>query len=307
MRLLDRWPEMDPAQGCNYVDIRNAARWFYEEKDKDTWSIYNDFPNVATPWPTAWFEYDYPRRMLIEGKMTKVPTAGYEWVGTFVYGQEVPDNLEKETIRYDLGLAWLNDIFGYNESQAMFDEAKRAKALAAVADENECRWLVLYSVSVASKRRLDRMGFYLLYLDKYGMAIEDTTLAITQDPSMPPGVVESLLYPVWFAMSLLHCKNVDYKNAPVSKQAQKRRRKQGRGEVRYKTLVIDPMRKQSGGEGTGAGTRKAMHICRGHFKDFRDGPGLFGRHNDIYWWDQQLRGKKSRGEVRKAYSVKEGE
>ncbi len=47
------------------------------------------------------------------------------------------------------------------------------------------------------------------------------------------------------------------------------------------------MRKQlaeAGAEGTG-GLKRALHIMRGHFKDYREGRGLFGKVHGMWWWD----------------------
>ena len=50
-------------------------------------------------------------------------------------------------------------------------------------------------------------------------------------------------------------------------------------------------------------TGRRLHLARGHFKDFRNGPGLFGKYKGIYWWDQQMRGSGDLGEVKKGYNV----
>ena len=46
-----------------------------------------------------------------------------------------------------------------------------------------------------------------------------------------------------------------------------------------------------------------MHICRGHFKDFREGTGLFGKLKGMYWWNQQLRGAPEFGVCDKDYQI----
>ena len=37
-----------------------------------------------------------------------------------------------------------------------------------------------------------------------------------------------------------------------------------------------------------AGLKRALHICRGHFKDYREGRGLFAKTHGIWWWDFRL-------------------
>ena len=46
-----------------------------------------------------------------------------------------------------------------------------------------------------------------------------------------------------------------------------------------------------------------LHICRGHFKDYRES-GLFGKVKGIFWWDQYVRGDLENGAVVKDYNVK---
>jgi hypothetical protein len=52
------------------------------------------------------------------------------------------------------------------------------------------------------------------------------------------------------------------------------------------------------------GIAKALHICRGHFKDYRNSAGLFGKYKGLYWWDMHTRGTEKAGVVIKDYRVK---
>lgn len=58
---------------------------------------------------------------------------------------------------------------------------------------------------------------------------------------------------------------------------------------------------EGGAESTGI--KRALHIARGHFSDYREGRGLFGKHHGIYWWDPQLRGSVSEGYAPKDYII----
>jgi len=71
------------------------------------------------------------------------------------------------------------------------------------------------------------------------------------------------------------------------------------------TLTIDPIKKiiQSKCNGQSNLTPKSLHICRGHFKDFSHGKGLFGQHKGIYWWPMQTRGNEKYGKIIKDYKV----
>ena len=55
----------------------------------------------------------------------------------------------------------------------------------------------------------------------------------------------------------------------------------------------------------GVGAKKALHICRGHVKDFRRSEkGLFGKYRDLYWWESHVRGTAKAGMVYSDYEVK---
>lgn len=73
----------------------------------------------------------------------------------------------------------------------------------------------------------------------------------------------------------------------------------------YRVLNIEPMKAVMSTEGCleSDGPKVALHLCRGHFKDFRNGPGLFGKHKGIFWWEGSVRGSLSKGRVDKDYSV----
>lgn len=110
-----------------------------------------------------------------------------------------------------------------------------------------------------------------------------------------------------FVLSLMHCRNVTRREVVPPRALSKRNaERRGRPLVRYYTLDIEPMRKVLRTEGRmdEVGLKRALHICRGHFKDYRDSGGLFGRHKGLYWWDANVRGSVEGGVVAKDYSVK---
>jgi hypothetical protein len=61
------------------------------------------------------------------------------------------------------------------------------------------------------------------------------------------------------------------------------------------------LREAAGADGS---LKHALHICRGHFKDYREGSGLFDKFRGMYWWDMHTRGSSKLGEIRKDYDVK---
>ncbi len=111
--------------------------------------------------------------------------------------------------------------------------------------------------------------------------------------------------PALLAMCLMHCKNVNVKdNAQPDPLSKKHLAKTGSPLVRFKTLEIEPMTKALRSAGAVSnGLAKSLHLCRGHFKDYRQ-HGLFGKLKGLYWWDQHIRGTIEAGITVKDYAVK---
>jgi hypothetical protein len=114
-----------------------------------------------------------------------------------------------------------------------------------------------------------------------------------------------LLKPFLLATSFLHCKNVSLiENSPPEKINYNHRIEYGRDLIKYKTLQIEPLKKILHHEGgvSRHGLAKALHICRGHFKDYRE-HGLFGKYQGMFWWENYIRGSRERGIVIKDYQI----
>jgi hypothetical protein len=113
------------------------------------------------------------------------------------------------------------------------------------------------------------------------------------------------IFPACLTLSFFHCTNVSVREeAPPARLSKAHERRHGRPLLRYKTLDIHPMQRVLRQEGGSArvGLPRALHICRGHFKQFRQ-KGLFGKHFGLYWWEMHLRGQRSAGLVSKDYAV----
>lgn len=114
-----------------------------------------------------------------------------------------------------------------------------------------------------------------------------------------------LIIPVLLANAFSHCKNVrEEEVAPPEKLSRRYQRKHGVPLTRYRVLQIDPMREVLRREGRSSeiGTKKALHICRGHFKTYDEKP-LFNRLTGTYWFPEHVRGRASQGVVKKDYVV----
>jgi hypothetical protein len=115
-----------------------------------------------------------------------------------------------------------------------------------------------------------------------------------------------LMFPVLLSISFMHCKNVEIRPVvPPEKLSRKHHKVYGHELVRYHVLDVQPIRRilDRYRKGTRDDLRRALHICRGHFKTFSPDAPLLGRHVGTYWWEPQVRGSKERGTVLKDYRV----
>jgi len=96
------------------------------------------------------------------------------------------------------------------------------------------------------------------------------------------------------ALNLMNCKNVTQREvSPPRQQVRHHLRKGLLPLFRYHTLVIRTKAHRDAGE-EGAGDPIALHWTRGHFKDYREGGGLFGQMHGLYWWSPFMAGKADR-------------
>lgn len=115
-----------------------------------------------------------------------------------------------------------------------------------------------------------------------------------------------ILHVCLMACSLLNCKNTDLIDEEVPEKVAKKRLKNGKPpRVIFKTLKVNPI--LAGRHYFAKDVREndpimPLHICRGHFKDFRK-KGLFGKYKGLYWWDSHVRGISSNGVVVKDYAI----
>lgn len=135
-----------------------------------------------------------------------------------------------------------------------------------------------------------------------------------EEPDGSPNIRRDLLMAaymssvIWVTISFMHCKKQTklIEHTPPEKVQRKRARRNKPPLTKYYTLDIEPLKEILRTEGRvhEVGLPKALHICRGHFKDYSQGKGLFGKYKGLYWWDSHIRGSEDAGAVVKDYAVK---
>jgi len=188
-----------------------------------------------------------------------------------------------------------------------------------VLDDDDVKWMISAVVlhDYPDHDCVQVVGKYLALCNESGQNIGDSVGvpgrimnhltkgegAITQ--ARAEALITLLAAYALLTISFMHCKNVNIRTVEQPKKLQAARIKDGRRPlITYRVLEIEPMKKilRTEGQVNKLGLKKALHICRGHFKDYRES-GLFGRNHGIYWWEQAVRGEAQHGIALKDYSV----
>ena len=243
----------------------------YSQKLKDEGVAVADLPSIRMPYNVMWFEYKS-------------------------FGREYQNEARK--------------IMGnYN---------KRIGVLFVENKESEERYtaLIFGFVEMEGSKGIGLTGWWEIQYTKMGDMIPGITCAKGEgerDILDAGGFIKNSL--TWFmiipfaAISFMHCKNVEILSKEVPSKLQEARKKRGkRPLVTIKVLEIKPVVRilKEEGEIDSKGLKYALHLCRGHFKDFSKGLGLFGKYKGLYWWEAQARGKISKGVVLKDYKLSPG-
>ena len=254
--------------------IDNVAEYLYAGTDQEYWALDKDFPNIAPPFPMFWCEYKMVRT--IHSK-TEGDTDVSKWlpqggrVGLLftavsredAQGQGIPDDAH--------WIYWCDMFTDYNKPKVTADGPQGATFLCVDAQGRAVSkpWMQTYCSEANAELMKHTMSWY---------------------------------NPVWLAISFLHCKNVQIIENAIDKPLAKKwaAKHGGLQPTSYKTLVIEPLKAILRNEGRAHehGLQKAMHICRGHFADYTQGRGLFGKYHGKYWMPSTVRGTKGKAAAR---------
>jgi hypothetical protein len=247
--------------------IDNVAEYLYKGSDQEYWSLDKDFPNLAPPYPQFWVEH----KMVTE-----------------IHSKEC-------------GTSNVSALVPKGRIGILITAVDPKEATGEGIPEN-ARWILWCELFVDYGRRDAPVdgphGSIFLVIDSEGRAIDKPWMqAYTADGDHD--IMKAFitwLHPAFLAISFMHCKNVVVENNEVPKPLAKKYRERHGGvqPTRYKTLVIEPLKQILKREGRSheVGLAKAMHICRGHFRDYRQGAGLFGKYHQLVWTPSVIRGTK---------------
>lgn len=304
-------------QDAEAIDITNAAKWYFEESDKQFWDIATDFPMAVAPFKSTWVEYQSPDKVNEKGRITEYPELRRSRTAALIVCDQVPEHL-RDTLLITDGLgAILNTMSG---GAYRPDATEQAFYAEQAAKGRVARWLMIMrfygdDFPVVGKG-LHMLGMAFLLLDNEGAPITKNRIPVSLTMKMLPFVksmgedgaasfVVEMTKPILFALSLANARNVSLEEISLPPAVAKKRTKQGKAILKFKELRIEPMRAQAKREASEgeSSSKHAMHLVRGHFKDYRNSGGLFGKYKGLYWWDSQVRGSEEFGRIIKDYKL----
>ena len=265
----------DPTLPVLLVD--NVADYYYRGTDQEFWSFDRDFPNLAPPFEQFWCEHKMPR--VLESK--------------------------------ERGRTEVSRLIGQNGRQGVLVTALDPAAQAVAGGGTippECKWLLWMDLFIdydfGHHQRPDGPhGAIFALIDAEGRMLEAPWMqsyAELADKALMKSLM-TWLHPTLLSVCFLHCKNVKVEDQEVPKPlAKKYHQKTGQWPTKYRTLVIEPLKQILRHEGGSDrhGLARAMHICRGHFADYTEGRGLFGKYHGKYWIPATVRGTKGKAAPR---------
>jgi hypothetical protein len=288
-QLQERWNELgarvwtclhDPQLPVLLID--NVADYYYSS-DQEYWDLRDDFPNLAPPYPMFWLECKMPRR---------------------IHSKEKGDT--------DVTAFMPNGRQGALCIVANPDHVRKAMPIP-----DGTRWILhceqFHDYGFRSVTATGPIGSIVLFIDADGHLLQQPAMVIycADDYKNEMHNFITYLHPALLAISFLHCKNVAVVDGPVPpKLAKKYERNHGVKPVVPKTLVIEPLkqilRREGRSHDPGGSIQKSLHICRGHFRDYREGRGLFGKLHGVFWSPQTVRGPRGNTPAPREIRIKIG-
>lgn len=119
----------------------------------------------------------------------------------------------------------------------------------------------------------------------------------------------SSVFTALLGISFMHCKNVEVKDVSNEYRTEYGKKFTGKKlpQLKWHTIHVAPTIrkiKEVAATECGGDVRKALHICRGHFRTYdENSKGLFGRLHGTYFIPQHTRGDIANGQVLKDYVV----
>ena len=300
--ILREWPGTPTRESA-----ASALRNVFVVKSQNVWDYLRahcihkdilraDYPNVAPTMPGMWFEWVAETDAILD------PDTGKNRSGRLKMG--VLCSADDLTLMRPEAAKPILD--GYREFGANPGPETRWAMLGMVFIQLLEPGNLPYILGMVSWR-VGHNGELLPSAADNGLTYKLNRQYATQNQEDFAGTLCGGIHTTWLALSFMHCKNIQIiKSPPITDALRRARERRGKPPLfRHHTLVIDPSKPVTRGQATGnAGSGgTALHICRGHFKDYGE-RGLFGKYTGTYWWPMHARGSAAHGTVDKDYEVR---
>lgn len=321
----------------------NISKYLYQDNPQEDWDLEKDFPNVAPPFPVMFLEWPMPRQIISDKHglldQTGIPIKRY---GLLVISQEVNDielpsgdeagraylaalvatqgyrGLGIPDVVRNTSTEELWDILPREIKRHLVDKANAAKEIGKENLFGGVKWVsegilfIEFSWGIELACNL-KWGVYAdgsphIPDGKVPVGLYDERLGGLSSPDLTGlgTALTTMLFVPFLTLSFMHCKNVILRQVTYPLKLDKARLRRGkRPLITYRVVEVYPVRKilESEGRANKVGLKQALHICRGHFKDYMEGGGLFGKIHGIFWWDAHTRGDAKVGMSVKDYEV----
>lgn len=289
----------DVVRASVYFVGDNVATYYYAGTEQEYWDE-KDFPNVTPPVQNFFIDFKPPKKIVSEE----------HGVVTWESGGR-PRTWGIHNIVLDTHEMSPDDFAGW--SKYFVGEKDNVKEILATS-KYEIRWVVESCLFVEmDKDRPLMVWAWQWFVSPEGELVDPKDngrglIAINVPQWLtgavfPPDVelamakgMLPLLHCQWLFISFLHTKNTTMVDVEPSPQLKKKSlRKRGYPIHGYRMLEIEPLKQvlETEGRAKEVGLQRALHICRGHFRDYRK-RGLFGKHKGIFWFEAHLRGGRKK-------------
>lgn len=292
------------------VRAQNVADFYWSNAEDQWWKIVGDAAPLTPAWPRMWVEWRQPIEIVAEGRRAKAE--GAAGIAFGVHVESIVDDASKcvcivmHAFQSPLGHEMPVPLIGSgafvatSTGRLIDEDTDLADRLLAQAALERCGIVQAFGTSLEQWRSSERGRWSMFHLPEWAKD------GLTTQEYVARYLMPVALAVVFLTNAFCHCKNVTIRDERMPPKLAKRRRERGHPEWKWKSLVIEPMRRalndamRTGGVGLGA----ALHLCRGHFKTYTTANPLFGRTTGTYWWAPQVRGSAERGAVAKEYEVR---
>jgi len=295
-RLIDQTPDAElkaVLESAELIICDNVADYLYKENPREDWNLAKDFPNVAPPFPRMFLEWAAPRDIVSEKYGHIKGPENIKRYGLLLFSDEVENIDEMIEWAKERSQPWQLQLF------------RKMKDISI-----PLKWISNGLLFIEDIQRIGLLCDAMWGVSEEGAPImpnDRITMRVVAGLNHNDGrIIAGMFFVPFLALSFMHCKNIIVRQVEPPPKLQKARVRRGKRRlITYHVLEVHPIRRilEVEGEAHKTGLKKALHICRGHFKDYMGGPGLFGKIHGIYWWDAHIRGDKKQGMSLKDYDV----